>query len=81
MDKMKSNMADVPILVFPYCEKEFHVHVDASFVVLGVVLTQPGEADIDNPISFAGRKISTVENNYITAKREGIAMVYALKKF
>ena len=81
LDKMKSNMDDVPILVFPDCKKEFHVHVDASFVLLGVVLTQPWEADIDNPISFAGIKISTVENNYITAKREGLAMVYALQKF
>jgi hypothetical protein len=42
---------------------------------------QPGAGDIDHPISFASRKLSTVERNYTTTKREGLAMVYALQKF
>jgi hypothetical protein len=32
---------------------ELHVHVDASSIALGVVLAQPCEGDINNPISFA----------------------------
>jgi hypothetical protein len=32
---LKENMIIVPILVFPYCAKEFHVHVDASRITLG----------------------------------------------
>ena len=32
-------------------------------------------------IAFASRKLSTVEKNYTTTKREGLAMVYALQKF
>ena len=70
-----------PILVFPYWTKEFHVHVDASSIALGVVLAQPGEGDIDHPISFSSRKLLSVENNYTTTEREGLAMVYALKNF
>jgi hypothetical protein len=62
-------------------EKEFHVHVDASAIALGVVLTQPGEGDIDHPIAFARRKLSDSEHNYNTTEREGLAMVYALQKF
>ena len=33
-DTLKAKMAFVPILVFPDWNKDFHVHVDASFVVL-----------------------------------------------
>lgn len=69
------------ILVFPDWKKEFHVHVDASCITLGVVLIQPGEGDIDHPIEFAIRNFSKVEKNYSTTEREGLAMVYSLQKF
>ena len=55
--------------------------MDASSIALRVVLTQPGEGDIDHPIAFASRNLSTIENNYTTTKKEGLAMVYALQKF
>jgi hypothetical protein len=74
-------MVTVPILVFPYWSKEFHVHVDASSIALGEVLAQPGEGDIDDPLNFASRKLSRAEVNYTTTEREGLAMVYALRKF
>ena len=37
-DTLKAKMASTPILVFPDWNKEFHVHVDASSVALGIVL-------------------------------------------
>jgi hypothetical protein len=74
-------MVTAPILVFPYWRKEFHVHVDAYSIALGVVMAQPGEGDIDHPLDFARRKLSTYEINYTTTEREGLAMVYALQKF
>ena len=54
-------MVTTPILVFPDWNKEFLVHVDASCIALGVVLAQSGEGNIDHPISFASRKLSTAE--------------------
>jgi hypothetical protein len=74
-------MVIAPILVFPDWTKEFHVHVDASSISLGAMLSQPGGGDIDHPLSFASRKLSTTEINYTTIEREGLAMVYALQKF
>jgi hypothetical protein len=44
-------------------------------------VSSPGEGDIDHPIAFARRKLSTTEHNYTTTEREGLAMVYALQKF
>ena len=50
---LKENMVSALILIFPDWVKVFHVHVDASGIFLGVVLTQPREGDIDHPIAFA----------------------------
>ena len=57
------------------------MHVDASYVVLGVGIVQPGEGDLDHPIAHASRKLSFAKRNYTTTEREGLAMVYALQKF
>jgi len=37
---LKDKMVIAPILVFPYWQKEFHIHVDASSIALGVILAQ-----------------------------------------
>ena len=74
-------MVTVSILVFLDWKKEFHVHVDASCIVLGAMLTQAGEGELDHLITFASKKLSKVENNYSTTEREGLAMVYVLQKF
>ena len=71
-------MVTSPILVFPYWMKEFHMHVDASLVALGVILAQPQDGTIDHPIAFACQKLSTAERNYTKIEWEGLAMVYAL---
>jgi hypothetical protein len=74
-------MVIVPILVFPDWSKEFHVHVDASSIALGVVLSQPGARDNDHMLAFSRRNLSTTEINYSTTEREGLSMVYALQNF
>jgi hypothetical protein len=54
------------ILIFKYWNKEFHVHVDASSINLGAILSQPEEGDIDHRIAFSSRKLSSAEKNYTT---------------
>lgn len=39
-DILKEKMVTTLILVFPDWKKEFHVHVDASSVTLGIILAQ-----------------------------------------
>jgi hypothetical protein len=78
---LKQKMVTPPILVFPNWSEEFHVHVDASSISLGVVLSQPRAGYIDHPLAFSSMNLSTAEINYTTTKREGLAMVYALQKF
>jgi len=59
-------------------KKEFHVHVDTSYIALGEVLIQAGEGDLDHPIAFSSRKLSKAKNKYSTIEHEELAMVYAL---
>ena len=59
-------MVTALILVFPDWKKEFHVHVDASCIVLGVVLTQDGEGYLDHPIAFTSGNLSKHEKKYST---------------
>lgn len=79
LETLKEKMASAPILVFPKWDIEFHVHVDASCIVLGVLLTQEGAEGIDHLITLARRRLSKAEKNYSTIEREGLAMVYALQ--
>jgi hypothetical protein len=67
-------------MVFPYWNKEFHVHEDISLIVLSAVLSHPGEGELDHPIYFVSRELFTIKKNYMTTEREGLEMVYALQK-
>ena len=51
-DTLKAKMSSTPIIVSPNWNKEFHIHVDASSISLGVVLEHLGKGDLDHPISF-----------------------------
>jgi hypothetical protein len=66
LDTLKEKMVTTPILVFPYWEKTFHVHIDESTIALGAILVQPEEGDLDHPIEFSSRKLSDSEKNYNT---------------
>ena len=55
--------------------------MDASKFAIGCILAQPGENKMDFPVSYASRQLNKAEKNYTTTKREGLGMVYAVKKF
>lgn len=75
---LKENMVTAPIPIFPYWNNEFHVHVNASCIVLGAVLAQAGERELDHLIAFASRKSSKAEKNYSSTEHKGLAMLYVL---
>lgn len=52
LDTLKEKLVIVLILVFPDWSKIFHVHVDASSIVLGEIFAQPGEGNIDDLVYF-----------------------------
>ena len=80
LNKLKACLTSALILKSPDWNKEFHVHIDASTYAIGCILAQPHEHNMDFPISYASRQLDSAEKNYTTIEREGLAMVYAVKK-
>lgn len=78
---LKEKLTSTPILVFRKWGVEFHVHVNASCIVLRVVLTQEGAKDLDHPIAFTSHWLSKAEKNHSMTKCKGLTMVYALQKY
>lgn len=78
---LKEKLESTPVLLYPDWNKQSHVHTDALNVSLGVVLAQTRDKNIDYPIYFVNKKLSTIERNYTTTEHESLAMVYSLQKF
>jgi len=78
---MNASMTSLLILIVPNWKFEFHVHIDTSNFVLGVMLGQNLDNTIDKLIYYANRLMNSVEKNYTTTKKEALAMIYDVKKF
>ena len=59
------------------------IHVDASPVGLGAILTQenPNNADEKHVVQYASRSLSDVETRYHQTEREALAVVWAMEHF
>ena len=64
--KLKRKLVEAPILKFPNWSIKFHVHIDASGIAIGAILTQPGDDGMDYPIVYSSRKLNKAERNYST---------------
>ena len=80
-DKLKRKLVEAPILKFPNWSTKFHVHIDASGIAIGAILTQPGDDGMDYPIVYSSRKLNKAERNCSTTEREALGMVFALQKY
>lgn len=79
--KLKDALISAPIWKSLYWNKIFHVHIDASAYAIDCILAQPHENNMDFPVSYSSCQLNSAEKNYTTTEREGLAMVYAVKKF
>jgi hypothetical protein len=60
---------------------EFHVHIDASLLVVGVLLAHNIMGKSDQLVVYASKLLNSVKHNYGTIERKALAMVFALHKF
>ena len=80
-EKLKIKLVEASILQFPNSSIKFHVHIDASGLAIGEILTQPGEDGMDYPIVYSSTKLNKAERNYLTTKIDALGMVFALQKY
>ena len=50
---LNKNLVEAPILRFPNWSIKFHVHIDASGIAIGAILTQLGDDNMDYPIVYS----------------------------
>lgn len=80
-DQLKHLISHSVTLALPDFNKKFTLRTDASLTGLGAVLSQQQEDGKDRPIAFASRSLSKTERNYHATELEGLAIIWALKKF
>ena len=56
------------------------MHCDASPYGVGAVLSHQIDG-MERPVSFGSRTLSSAERNYAHIEKEGLALVFAIKKF
>jgi hypothetical protein len=78
---IKQKYIETLILISPNWQVEFHVHINVSLLVVGVMLSQNVTRKSDQPIVYASRLLNKVEQNYSATEREVLAMVFSLHKF
>ncbi len=81
LEDIKNWYIQAPILISPYWELEFHVHIDASHLVIRPILAQNPTCKITQHVLYSSIVFNFVEINNIITEREVLAMVYALHKF
>ena len=80
-ETLKKILVEAPILRFPNWSKKFHVHIDASTIVVSAILTQPRDENLDHPNGYGSWKLNNTGRNYLMTEQEGLEMIFALHKF
>ena len=78
---VKGKLSGAPLLTHFDLNKPLVVHCDASQYGLGVVLSHVMEDGSEKPVGYGSRTLTLAERNYATVEKEGLALVYAVKKF
>ena len=79
--RIKEMLCNAPLLMHFDPSRPIVVHCDASPYGLGVVLSHITVDGKERPVSYASRTLSVAERNYAHVEKEGLALVFAVRKF
>lgn len=72
-DKIKQELANITKMVYFDVNKRTHLHVDASPIGLGAVLSQVNDQNNIEVVAYASRSLTSVEQRYSQIERETLA--------
>ena len=78
---LKKMLSEAPLLTHFDPSKPIQVHCDASPYGVGCVLSHVMLDGSERPVSFCSRTLSSAERNYAHIEKEGLSLVYGVKKF
>ena len=77
----KESLSSNTVLTHYDVSKPLILACDASPYGVGVVISHDMGDGLEKPIAFASRTLSPAEQNYSQIEREGLAIIFGLKKF
>ena len=80
-EKIKELLCSAPLLTHFDPSKPIIVHCDASLYGVGVVLSHLMSNGEEHPVCFGSRTLSKAERGYGHIEKEGLSLIYAVKKF
>ena len=80
-EKLKSMLCKAPVLTHFDLNQPIEVHCDASPFGVGEVLSHVMADGTERPVSYCSRTLTAAERNYAHIEKEGLALVFSVKKF
>ena len=77
---LKKILMTEPVMAHPDFTKKFYIHVDASGLGLGAILTQLHDGK-HRVIEYASKKLTQAQTKYSNPAHEGLGIVWALNHF
>ena len=79
--QLKTRLASSEVLVHYDVKLPIRLDCDASAYGVGAVLSHVFPDGSERPIAYASRTLSQAERNYAQIEKEGLALIYGVKKF
>ena len=79
--KVKQELVSPKILIHYEPQRKLLLSCDASPYGIGAVISHVMDDGCEKPIAYTSRSLSAAERNYAQIDKEGLAIVYGVKKF
>ena len=80
-DKIIQTLINDPVIAYPNTDKEFYIHVDASALGLGAILTQLDDEGKHRVVEYASKRLTKTQSLYSNSVREGLGVLWSLDHF
>ena len=80
-ENIKYVLCSPPILAAPQLDNPFILHVDASEVGVGAVLSQSDDGGVERTVPFYSKKCNSFQRKYSVIEKETLALISASQHF